>query len=663
MLKTSPSSIAPPSGPYGPCAAGIPVNFSVNGVTKHLNQSPVEVLNPLGKMAPGDSEHAGREEVRFSRPTAAVFSVLVLCAPLSALPPEDLRWIQVETEHFTLYSSASEDRTLDIAGTLEDFRAALYRLLPDAEERLERPTPVYVFGSESTYRPYDLRTPSGEPGGSGGFCSDSPLGYHIAINATPGYVYRPVIYHEYVHRVFFQRYSGLPLWVHGGLAEYFSTLASGDGQIRVGYAPTLHLEWLRANPAPMARWLFTVDAASPDYGEKQKAGGYYAGSWLLIHYLLHDAGGKPMSLERLLALRSAERPFNRSLLEALETIDVALDTKLGTYGTRRSFSFDTLEFDQTRVAGDWKSTPLNREIALTRLGELQALVHEDYDAAQAHFRSALAIAPDLVDAAIGLSYSMELGGQHDQAATWFSKARELAPQDPRIYLMRGQSVLKAFEGDRDEPIQLGSETDSRVALAREMLRKGTELDPELPEAHAGLGVTYIYEPGDVTPGIAALERACRMEPGRPDFAGNLAILYARVGAYEKSAALVLAIEQSSGDLGLVRHTRRSVMMAKHKRVWDLANGGKLREAISMLAQMVEETQDPQYRQVLADELRRLRHYERYNQAVALARAGRVDEARDLLLELQHEVKDPEIAGYVREMLEQIDSGRDHAHRP
>jgi tetratricopeptide (TPR) repeat protein len=176
-------------------------------------------------------------------------------------------------------------------------------------------------------------------------------------------------------------------------------------------------------------------------------------------------------------------------------------------------------------------------------------------------------------------------------------------------------------------------------------------------------VTYIYEPGDVTPGIAALERACRMEPGRPDFAGNLAILYARVGAYEKSAALVLAIEQSSGDLGLVRHTRRSVMMAKHKRVWDLANGGKLREAISMLAQMVEETQDPQYRQVLADELRRLRHYERYNQAVALARAGRVDEARDLLLELQHEVKDPEIAGYVREMLEQIDSGRDHAHRP
>lgn len=591
-----------------------------------------------------------------SKTAAAVFLVFVLCAPLSALPPDDLRWIQVKTEHFTLYSSASADRTLDIAETLEEFRATLYRLLPEVDERPERPTPVYVFGSESTFRPYDLRTPSGEASGSGGFCSDSPLGYHIAINATPGHVYRPIIYHEYVHRVLFQRYSGLPLWVQEGLAEYFSTLASGDGQVRVGYAPDLHLEWLRSNPAPMARWLFTVDAESPDYSEKQKAGGYFAGSWLLIHYLFHDAGGEPMSLKRLLSLVDANRPFNRSLLEALETIDVALDTKLRTYGTRKSFSFATLDLDRARVTGEWKSSPLSREFALTRLGELQAFVHEDYDAAQDHFRSALALAPDLVDAAIGLSYSMELDGRPDEAANWFSKSRELAPQDPRVYLLRGQSVLKAFEGDRDAPIQLGRETDARVALAREMLRKSTELDPELAEAHAGLGVTYIYEPGDVTPGIAALERACRIEPGRPEFAGNLAILYARVGAFEKSAALVLAIEQSSGDRLLVRHTRHSVMMAKHKRVWDLANGGKLREAISMLAGMVEETKDPQYRQVLADELRRLGHYERYNQAVALARAGSVDEARDLLLGLRQEITDPEIAGYVKEMLERIDSG-------
>ena len=270
-----------------------------------------------------------------------------------ALPSEDLPWIEVRTDHFHLYSSASEDRTRDVAVALEQFRAVLDQVIPgQSDEKVERTT-VLVFGSTDSFAPYNLRTPSGEPSAASGFCAQSPYGYAIAIDATPGNSYRQMIFHEYVHYLLFKRFPGLPIWVHEGLAEYFSTLSLDDGRARVGFAPQRHVDWLLTHEAPPAFSLLSATAESVNYSEIERAGPFYAGSWLLAHYLLHDAGGDPLSVAGLLELRSVDAPYNRSLLEALGVSKDQLSDGLQAYGKKKSFAFTTSPLEML-----WTSTVL-----------------------------------------------------------------------------------------------------------------------------------------------------------------------------------------------------------------------------------------------------------------------------------------------------------------
>ena len=583
--------------------------------------------------------------------TVVVVLVAALVTPSHGLPRHDLRWHEVTTEHFALLSSASPDHTQEIAETLEAFRATLLGLMPAAGHAETSWTRVFVFGSRETFRPYDLRTPAGEPRETGGYCIRSPAGYFIGIDATPGYVYKPVIYHEYVHQLMFTRHPGLPLWLHEGIAEYFSTLVVVDGHVRAGYPPQQHLDWLHDHPMPSLPSLFTMSGESAGYHEKERSGAFYAGSWVFTHYLLHDGGGTPLTLQRILTLSSPERPFHETLQAELGVKD--LQTAVQAYAARRTFAARTLAAAPAPDPGRYKAMTVSRETALTRLGELLAFAIADYPDAEAHFRAALAADQMPRDAAIGLGYALELLGRADESAKWFDAAIEMAPEDPRAFQLRGRAVLSAFEASLPSSYELGDLPDPRVLAAREAFRRCTQLGPENAACQAGVGMTYRYEPGDVSEGIAALERACALRPDDEEAAANLAVLYAREGRIEQAERLTAFVEGATRRVELFRATRRAVSAAERAFVQRLANDGKVDEAKALLARMIAGTTDLRARRELTAELQAVDHYGRYVEAVRLANEGKLAEAISLLTVLDAEEGYPEIQVHVRDLLERL----------
>ncbi len=78
----------------------------------------------------------------------------------------------------------------------------------------------------------------------------------------------------------------MPIWLNEGMAEVYSTLKRDGGQIRVGSVPQgrdillWQKKWL-----PLAA-LVALARDSGEYNEKDRAGVFYAQSWLLTHMLM-----------------------------------------------------------------------------------------------------------------------------------------------------------------------------------------------------------------------------------------------------------------------------------------------------------------------------------------------------------------------------------------
>lgn len=579
-------------------------------------------------------------------------------SPALALPSEGSTWIEVRSDHFQFFSSASEDRTHDVAMALEQFRAVIDEVVPGPTVEDTQRTTVFVFGSTDSYGPYNLRTPSGELSAASGFCARFPYGFTIAIDATPGMSYRQMIYHEYVHQFLFQRAPALPIWLHEGLAEYFSTLTLEEGRARIGFAPQRHVDWLRANQAPPAYSLITATAESVNTSEIERAGPFYAGAWLLAHYLLHDEGAGPLSVQRLLELRSADEPYERSLLEALGVSRNELTDRLTAYGRKKSFAFVTAALGQVTPPTSGNDEPADRADLLTRLGELLSFVHDDQAAASEHFRAALALEPGRASAAIGLSYAYELSGDQAEATEWFAKAVKLSPEDATVHLKRADALIIAYQRANPGKTLLTDQLAPQLARAREAAQRAIELDPKLAHAYLAVGTTYVYDVGDIAPGIVALEQAHQLEPSQPDMTAHLAILVARNGDFDRADQLLDEVLNTALDADLVRRARKAVSLAKHAYIGKLGQEGRFREAIMLLDDLIEETTDPAYREVLRGEVRRLGHYDRYREAVALANGGQLANAREILVELQSKKLDGQLSGLVSEALKQLDESTD-----
>jgi len=140
---------------------------------------------------------------------SALCVVLSNVATGAELPSEKHRWFEVESEHFTVYSSAKEKITRELVLDLERLRFVVGREFDN--DIAERPTAIYVFKDARAFRPY-LPLYKGKPKRASGFFRYDREGNYVAIDGSSRFQSEQsptdIIYHEYIHYLLSLHHGG-----------------------------------------------------------------------------------------------------------------------------------------------------------------------------------------------------------------------------------------------------------------------------------------------------------------------------------------------------------------------------------------------------------------------------------------------------------------------
>jgi tetratricopeptide (TPR) repeat protein len=472
------------------------------------------------------------------------------CLGAARLPSERDTWQRGTSAHFTYYTNADERRVRDLAANLE----RLVDLLSSRKGAKASPVPtaVYVFRDDKSFQHYK-RNPDGSVKSLAGFFVQDDLSNFVAMDAstsTPR-----VILHEYLHQFSAYNFPALPLWLDEGLAEFYSTFSTSDKGAQVGRPVHEHVLWLRANKLiPLPR-LFAVAHDDPEYNEENKQGVFYAESWALVHLLLLGDQAKhgTQLTDFIDHLNQGQSP--KDALAVLEDVG-ALQKELESYVRRNAFTFRNEAFEDGDLAVGVAFQPLSREDTLFRLGDLLLHTSELPADAADHFRAALAVAPNHGGALGGLALIEANAGRWPQAVAGFERAVAATPEDPELRLRLAQALHQAEFQERTRTA--GGETPPRLLLAREHAAKAVALRPDTFDSQFLLGLTYAFQSKDVEPGIAALERAHALAPGRSDVLLALAGLQMTARRLEDAEGSLEEVARSASEPVLVARAREGL---------------------------------------------------------------------------------------------------------
>jgi hypothetical protein len=222
---------------------------------------------------------------------------LVVLLAVTALSAES-SWRLTRSEHFEVYSQSDDATGRSILFEFEQLRAfflehAAFDLGPLP------PVRVIAFGSEKEYEPYRLRSTS-----DAYFVGTEGRDY--VVMTFPSASHSTIAAHEYAHLVLHASRAGLPPWLDEGLAEFYSTIRTGEHATEVGGDLPARSQTLRRRSwMPLAE-LVSSPADAPVRQNRDGAELFYAQSWALTEMLLRSPEYAPGFQQVLSAARSGE---------------------------------------------------------------------------------------------------------------------------------------------------------------------------------------------------------------------------------------------------------------------------------------------------------------------------------------------------------------------
>jgi len=239
-----------------------------------------------------------------SIPLVLALLALIFCprAKAASEPP----WLEIHSAHFTVITDAGEKKGREVALRFEQMRAVFGILL--ARERLHesRPLTILAFKNDKTY--FQLAPlHQGQPIDAPGFFLPGDDQDFIALNLFEEESWRAVA-HDLAISWMNYNYPPAQAWFDEGLAEYFSSIHVDNKQVEIGGDPELLpsvTEDLLGNqrdahpPKSLTEllgaqvWLSLPDLFALKHDTSTRNEGshnvlYYAESWIVMHYLIHE---------------------------------------------------------------------------------------------------------------------------------------------------------------------------------------------------------------------------------------------------------------------------------------------------------------------------------------------------------------------------------------
>ncbi len=234
----------------------------------------------------------------------AIFAILLRSS--CALAAEPSPWLEVHSAHFTVITDAGEKRGREVALRFEQMRAVFASLLE--KDRLNQPIPLTILAlknDKTFYQAAPLR--QGQPIDVPGFFLPGDDQDFIVLNLFEDESWRAVA-HDFAHMLLNYNYPPAQGWFDEGLAEYFSSIRLDNKEVEIGGDPELRpsvtsdllqhevdahppkslTELLGANVWLSIPDLFTMKHDTSTYNEGTHHTLYYAESWMVMHYLIHE---------------------------------------------------------------------------------------------------------------------------------------------------------------------------------------------------------------------------------------------------------------------------------------------------------------------------------------------------------------------------------------
>src|ERR1700730_10775180 len=228
---------------------------------------------------------------------AAVATLLPFRCALGAGDP-NVGWIEVRSAHFVVSTNAGEKEARRIADQFEQIRTLFHTAFANLRVDPAQPVLILAAKNENTMKmllPEDWEV-KGHVQPAGLYQQGEDKHYVILRLDSEGTNPFHALYHEYTHALLHLNFTGLPLWLDEGLAEFYGNSQLGEKESKVGTIDETHLYILGQNKLLPIETLLNVERSSPHYNEANRASVFYAESWALVHYLMMDEEAKRRQL-------------------------------------------------------------------------------------------------------------------------------------------------------------------------------------------------------------------------------------------------------------------------------------------------------------------------------------------------------------------------------
>lgn len=484
-----------------------------------------------------------------------VFSaLLLLCAstlaPRFVAAAETDVWISIESKNFRLVGNAPEKDLRQTAARLEQFRCVFAALFADLNFASPIPTTVFVFKDKASFQPFQPLNDDGTARDfvSGYFVPGKNVNYIALSTADVKNPAFPTIFHEYTHFLIDNNLgrTNVPPWFNEGFAEYYERYQiEDDRRVTLGATHDAHLKLLRENGLQPLEKFFAVDYYTLNRQPKENVVNFYAQSWLLIHYLMHNktaAGGE--QLARFGALRVKGIAAKEAFERAFQTDYATLENDLKKYLAQKSFPVFVSDFEKKLIyEGEMRASVLREAEVLAFQGDL--LHHGNrLGEATAYLQRALALEPELGFA--NTSFGLIKMQQKD-----FAEARKYLEKavrtDSENYLAHfSHAYVLSRDGMTDFGF-IGGYSAAAAEKIRASLRRAVRLNPHFAESYQLFAYINIVRNENIDEGFEMINKALEIAPGNQMYNLRAAELYMRKEEFARARQIAAKILQTAAD--------------------------------------------------------------------------------------------------------------------
>jgi tetratricopeptide (TPR) repeat protein len=493
---------------------------------------------------------------------------LAACTGAFGVADPNQGWIEVRSPHFVVSTNAGEREGRRIADQFEQIRTLFHTAFPNLRVDPAQPVLILAAKNENTMKmllPEDWEV-KGHVRPAGLYQQGEDKHYVILRLDSEGTNPFHTLYHEYTHALLHLNFTGLPLWLDEGLAEFYGNSELGEKESRVGTIDNTHLYILGQHKLLPIETLLNVEHSSPFYNEADRASVFYAESWALVHYLMLDPDARQ---RQLLKNFLAAWDKNGSQIEAAQQAFGDLK-HFGQIiaGYSRQTMFHAALFKNGQQAADKtysvRSLPPGEVLALrgdcaahrNRLEQAGPLLEQGVQAE-----------PNLAISHEALGYYLYRKEDQSGADKELKKAMELGSTSFVSPYYRGMMLLRGGLGSPDA-----------VQEAIKSFEKVTRMNPQFPPAFEGLAQAYSLTPETQKQAVEAGIRAAKLDPTNHVYAINLIQLLLNDNRDGDARKLALRLlnqttspqeAQTARDL-LARITEHEQWIAKRKMQAELA---------------------------------------------------------------------------------------------